>query len=207
VIAIIDSGVSNIGSVLEALARVNAPAHVVHDPSAVMHASAIILPGVGSFGDGMAGLRRRGLVAPLQAAARAGTPTLGICLGMQLLVEESEEHGHHKGLGLLPGGVRRLASDEPGCNVPNMGWCDVTVTRAGTLFPDAANCESFYFVHSYTLETSTENVVATVPFGGRRITAAIEANNICGVQFHPEKSQDAGLDLLARWAARRRIAA
>ena len=201
-IALVDSGVSNLASVIGALARVRAPVEVVREAAGLGRASAIILPGVGAFGDGMAGLRERGLVAPLREAARKGTPLLGICLGMQLLVEESEEHGRHEGLGLLPGRVHRLAADQPGFRVPNMGWCDVAVPRPGALFPDPARRESFYFVHSYFVDTRPENVTAVIEFSGRSVAAALEAQNICGVQFHPEKSQDAGLDLLARWVSR-----
>jgi glutamine amidotransferase len=201
-IALVDSGVSNLASVIGALARVRAPVQVVREADVLARAPAIILPGVGAFGDGMAGLRSRGLIAPLQAAARAGKPILGICLGMQLLVAESEEHGRHEGLGLLTGRVRRLVADEPGFRVPNMGWCDISIPRPGALFPDQDRQQSFYFVHSYFVDTAPENVTATIAFSGCTIPAALEAENISGVQFHPEKSQDAGLDLLARWVAR-----
>jgi glutamine amidotransferase len=201
-IALVDSGVSNLASVIGALARVHAPVEVVRDAGTLARASAIILPGVGAFGDGMAGLRERGLVEPLRTAARAGKPILGICLGMQLLVDESEEHGRHEGLGLLPGRVRRLVADQAGFRVPNMGWCDVAVPRPGALFPDGSRREAFYFVHSYHVDTAPQNVAATIEFSGRSVPAALESRNICGVQFHPEKSQDAGLDLLARWTGR-----
>lgn len=206
-IALVDSGVSNLASVIGALARVRAPVQVVREADGLARASAIILPGVGAFGDGMAGLHGRGLIAPLREAARAGKPVLGICLGMQLLVEESEEHGRHEGLGLLPGRVRRLVADQPGFRVPNMGWCDVAIPRPGALFPDRSRHESFYFVHSYFVDAAPANVTATIEFSGRSVPAALEAGNICGVQFHPEKSQDAGLDLLARWVARLGVAA
>lgn len=205
-IALVDSGLSNLASVSGAFARVGTHVEVVRDVELIERASAIVLPGVGAFGDGMAGLRDRGLIAPLQAAARLGTPILGICLGMQLLVDMSEEHGQHDGLGLLPGRVRRLVADKAGFRVPNMGWSDITPTRSSTLFPerfpDRARCDAYYFVHSYFVEAAPEHVVATIDFCGRAIPAAIERGNISGVQFHPEKSQDAGLDLLARWCAR-----
>jgi glutamine amidotransferase len=206
-IALVDSGVSNLASVIGAFERVRAQVRVVSDAQALARAPAIILPGVGAFGDGMAGLRDRGLVGPLRDAARSGKPVLGICLGMQLLVEESEEHGRHEGLGLLPGRVRRLVADQPGFRVPNMGWCDVAPSRAGALFPDPGRRESFYFVHSFFVDTAAANVAATIEFSGRPVPAAVESGNICGVQFHPEKSQDAGLDLLARWVAGLAVAA
>jgi glutamine amidotransferase len=206
-IALVDSGVSNLASVISAFARVGATVEVVDDPKVLARASAIVLPGVGAFGDGVAGLRDRGMIEPLRAAARAGKPMLGICLGMQLLAGESEEHGRHQGLGIIPGRVRQLVADRPGFRVPNMGWCDVAVERSGTLFPDAARREAFYFVHSYFVDTAPQNVAATIEFSGRPVAAALEAGNVCGVQFHPEKSQDAGLDLLARWVAHLRVLA
>ncbi len=198
-IALVDSGICNLASVIRGLERVGARVEVAQHPDALERASAVILPGVGAFGDGMAGLRSRGFVEPLRRVAGSGTPILGICLGMQLLVEESEEHGHHQGLGLLPGRVRRLVADRPGFRVPNMGWCDVSADRPGVLFPRTAHPEAFYFVHSYFVDAPTANVAATIDFSGRRVAAAIEAGNLFGVQFHTEKSQDAGLDLLARW--------
>ncbi|HEY0833522.1 MAG TPA: imidazole glycerol phosphate synthase subunit HisH, partial [Azospirillum sp.] len=159
-------------------------------------------PGVGAFGDGMAALREKGLAEPLRRAAAAGTPLLGICLGMQLLAEESEEHGRHQGLGLIAGRAVRLTADQPGFRVPNMGWCDVAATRPGVLFPDGYHPTSFYFVHSFHVECrDPADVAATIDFSGRPVAAALEAGNVYGAQFHPEKSQDAGLGLLANFVA------
>ena len=201
-IALVDSGICNLGSVLNALARVGAQVEPATRPETLRSAEAVILPGVGAFADGMKSLRELGFVEPLREAAKAGKPLLGICLGMQLLVEESEEHGRHEGLGLLPGRVRRMTADRPGFRVPNIGWCDVSADRPGALYPQAGAAGSFYFVHSYCVETEAANVAATIEFSGRRLAAALERGNLSGVQFHPEKSQDAGLDLLARWVAR-----
>lgn len=201
-IALIDSGICNLASVTHALQRVGARIEVAEQPGLLKDARAVILPGVGAFADGMRSLREGGFVEPLRAAARAGRPILGICLGMQLLVEESEEHGRHEGLGLMPGQVRRMVADQPGFRVPNIGWCDVTATREGALYASQGAAGAFYFVHSYSVETDPANVAATLEFSGRRLVAAIERGPLCGVQFHPEKSQDMGLDLLARWVAR-----
>jgi glutamine amidotransferase len=201
-IALIDSGICNLASVTNALDRVDAKVRVAADPASLASARAVILPGVGAFADGMRSLRERGFVEPLRAAARGGKPILGICLGMQLLVDESEEHGRHEGLGLLPGRVRRMVADQPGFRVPNMGWCDVSVARAGALYPAPGPAGAFYFVHGYCVETDAANVAATIEFSGRRLVAAVEHGSLSGVQFHPEKSQDSGLDLLARWVAR-----
>lgn len=200
-IALVDSGICNLTSVIRALERIGAPVRVTREPAALARSAAIILPGVGAFGDGMAGLRAGGFVEPLRKASRDGKLILGICLGMQLLAEESEEHGRHEGLGLLPGRVRRLVADRPEFRVPNIGWCDVLAARPGVLFADIARTDQFYFVHSYALETTDEHTAATFDFSGRRVTAAVERSNLYGVQFHPEKSQDAGLELLARWVA------
>jgi glutamine amidotransferase len=200
-IALIDSGICNLASVLHALARVGARVAPTASAEQLRSADALILPGVGAFADGMKSLAERGLVEPIRAAARAGKPVLGICLGMQLLVRESDEHGRHDGLGLLEGAARRMVADQPGFRVPNIGWCDVTATKAGALYAGPGGAGSYYFVHSYSVETAAENVAGTIEFSGRRVVAAVERANVCGVQFHPEKSQDGGLDLLARWVA------
>lgn len=201
-IALIDSGICNLASVTNALERVGARPEIADKPEVIRRATAIILPGVGAFADGMKSLRERGFVDPLREAAQAGKPILGICLGMQMLVEESEEHGRHEGLGLLPGRVRRMTADQPGFRVPNIGWCDVSAAHPGTLYPKAGPATPFYFVHSYCVETEPGNVAATIDFSGRKLVAAVERGSLSGVQFHPEKSQDAGLDLLARWVGR-----
>jgi glutamine amidotransferase len=199
VIALIDSGICNLASVTNALARIGAAVEVVERPDRLGNASAVILPGVGAFADGMRRLRESGFVEPLREAAKAGRPILGICLGMQLLVEESAEHGRHEGLGVLPGRARRMTADQPGFRVPNIGWCDVSASKSGRLYPNPGHAGAFYFVHSYCVDTEADSVAATIDFSGRKLAAALERGNLCGVQFHPEKSQDCGLDLLARW--------
>ncbi len=199
-IAVIDMGVSNLASVFRALERVGAPIAEAARPSDLPAAAAILLPGVGAFGDGMASLRDQGFVEPLRGAAAAGTPIFGICLGMQILAETSEEHGRHEGLGLVRGHVTRLAPTQPQFRVPNIGWCDVTPAKDGVLFPSSASAGSFYHVHSYRLEPADPAcVAATIDYSGMPVPVAIEQGNLFGVQFHTEKSQDAGLDLLARF--------
>lgn len=195
-IGVIDLGISNIGSVMRAFQRLGSPPALLRDAQAVAGAQAIVLPGVGAFGDGMAALRAKGMVEPLREAARAGTPILGFCLGMQLLAEGSDEYGDHDGLGLIPGRVVRLkpAPDE---RVPNIGWCDVVPREGARLFHDVREGTSFYFVHSYHLRCADpRHVAATIALGSGPITVAVEHGNIFGLQCHPEKSQDAGLAVL-----------
>jgi imidazole glycerol-phosphate synthase subunit HisH len=200
-IAVIDMGISNIGSVMRALERIGAPLAETATAANLTDARAVLLPGVGAFGDGMASLAQQGLVEPLRWIAAAGTPIFGICLGMQLLAETSEEHGHHAGLGLVRGRVVRLEATRPGERVPNIGWSDVTPTRPSTLFPTGAG-GTFYHVHSFRLAPTDPSVVAaTIDFSGAQIPVAIEQGNLFGVQFHTEKSQDDGLDLLAAFLA------
>lgn len=200
-IGIIDLGISNIGSVLRAFQRVGSAPALLDNARAVAAAQAIVLPGVGAFGDGMAALQARGLAAPLQAAARAGKPILGFCLGMQLLADSSEEYGQHRGLGLIPGKVIRLVP-AAGERVPNIGWCDVTARPGARLFRNTPAGTPFYFVHSYHLQCADPgHAAATIAFGGRAVTVAVEHGNIFGLQCHPEKSQDAGLGVLDAFLA------
>jgi glutamine amidotransferase len=198
VIAMIDMEMGNLQSVLEACERVGVRVQVTTKARDIEMADAVILPGVGAFGDGMAALRKQGLVDGLHRhAVRKKKPLLGICLGMQLLAEVGEEHGVHEGLGYVKGHVVRLNATEAGCRVPNMGWCDVTVVKPGGLFEGVRDGESFYFAHSYYLECADrQDIAATIQYSGRAIPAAIERENLLGVQFHPEKSQDVGLEVL-----------
>lgn len=197
-IVVVDLGVSNVRSVERGFRRVGAEVRLTTAAGDVERASSIVLPGVGSFGDGMARLRELQLVGPLRAAAAAGTPVTGICLGMQLLADESEEHGRHEGLGLVPGKVVRLDPDRAGWRVPNIGWSDLRIERGNELVPTSVDGRAAYFVHSYHLECrDAADVAATAAFSGRQVTAAVERGNVRGVQFHPEKSQDVGLAVLA----------
>lgn len=157
-------------------------------PQDLADAAGVVLPGVGAFGDGMAALRRQGLVEALRRHAATGRPLLGICLGMQLLADSSEEHGLHAGLGIVPGRVRRLAPDDPSLRVPNIGWCDV----------DSA---SYYFAHGFHMVPDDPADAAQVFDYGGPVVAAVRRGSVAGVQYHPEKSQDAGLEALAAFAA------
>jgi len=198
-IAVVDLKISNLASVSNALRQVGASEHVPATRANVPGADAVILPGVGAYGDGMASLREQGLIEPIRVAVRGGTPVLGICLGMQLMASCSSEFGDHEGLGLLPGRVERLVADRPGYRVPNIGWCDVSPTRKGVLFPDAAG-GCYYHVHSFHLVADDPAMVAaTTEFSGRSVAVAIESGNLFGVQFHAEKSQDDGLAILSRF--------
>jgi glutamine amidotransferase len=189
----VDMGISNLGSVLEAFRRIGAPVRVTRDPAEVGRARALVLPGVGAFRDGMAALREAGLVEPIRAHAAEGKPLVGICLGMQLLADAGEEHGETEGLGLVPGRQVRLAPADPELRVPNMGWNDVT-WRDGS-------ADSYYFAHSYRLELADPaDADGTIEYGGP-VVAAVRRGNVRGMQFHPEKSQDAGLEALAAWVA------
>ncbi len=196
-ITIVDSGIANIGSIINALRRFGVTASVADTPASVVSSKALILPGVGAFADGMQSLHRRSLVEPIRAAASAGVPILGICLGMQLLAETSEEFGLHEGLGLIPGQVKRLKPAHANERVPNIGWCDVSTAVRSRLFGDIPSGGPFYFMHSYALHcTNADHVAGTIAFGASAVCAAVERDNVFGVQFHPEKSQDLGLRCL-----------
>ena len=192
-IAIVDYGVGNLRSVQKALERVGAEAVVSGDPGTLDAARGVVLPGVGAFGDGMAHLRARELVQPVLRQVEAGKPLLGICLGMQLLFEESEEMGQHTGLGLLPGRVVRFPEGD--LKVPHIGWNQLQV-RDDPLLAGIGDGSYAYFVHSYYVAPAQgQDVLATTEYG-IQFAAVVGRARVWGAQFHPEKSQEVGLRLL-----------
>lgn len=193
-IALVDYGIGNLRSVEKALQAVSADVHLTSDPSVIQAARQVILPGVGAFGDGMAGLRQRGLISALQSVASRGVPLLGICLGMQLLFEESDEMGRHQGLGLLTGRVRRFP--QAGWKVPQTGWNQLHIERPTPLLTGLQDGEYAYFNHSYYCEPADPaDILASTDYI-LKYASVIGRNNLYGVQFHPEKSQSVGLKIL-----------
>lgn len=202
-VVIVDYGMGNLLSVAGALRRAGGTVVVSGDPEALADADRIVLPGVGAFGDGIRNLRARGFEEALtEHVLRCGTPFLGICLGAQLLALESEEEGRHEGLGWLPARVVRLAPRDPALRLPHIGWDEVEVKISSPLFEGLPTGTLFYFVHNYHLRCDEEGLLSAVSDYGERVTAALQKDNIYAVQFHPEKSQKAGLDLLRNFLER-----
>jgi imidazole glycerol-phosphate synthase subunit HisH len=199
-LVVIDYGIGNTGSVMNMLKKLGAAATLTGDPEAVRRASRLILPGVGAFDAGMQNLHARGLVDPLEdAVGRRGVPILGFCLGMQLMVESSEE-GEEKGLGWMHGTCVRL-SPAGDLRVPQMAWNRLQVRRPHPVLDDLVDDSRFYFVHSYRVEcTDIDDVAAVVDYGGE-VSAVIARNNLIGTQFHPEKSHRYGMRLLSNFLA------
>lgn len=198
-LAVIDYGAGNLRSVLHALNYLGVESvRVVQNPRDLRGAVKIILPGVGAFGAGMQKLREQDLIQPIKDAIFAGTPYLGICLGMQFLFESSDEMGDHAGLGLLPGHVTRFPQ-RPDLKVPHMGWNQLRPLRHSTLI-DGLDANSYaYFVHSYyCVPSRSEDIVAVVDYG-LPFTAVVQRDHLYGVQFHPEKSQRTGLQILTNF--------
>jgi imidazole glycerol-phosphate synthase subunit HisH len=198
-VALIDYGSGNLRSAQKALARAGAQVAVTSDPAVVARASRIVLPGVGAFGDCMAGLGSLpGMIETLgETVLRRGTPFLGICVGMQLLARVGREFGEHAGLGWIDGEVARLAPSDPSLKIPHMGWNTLAVSRPHPLFEGAEG--DVYFVHSFAMHPADpRHVLATADYGGV-FAAAVGRDNIAGVQFHPEKSQAMGLTLLGNF--------
>tara|TARA_B100000686_G_scaffold339067_1_gene412513 strand:- start:127 stop:744 length:618 start_codon:yes stop_codon:yes gene_type:complete len=193
---VIDIGLSNLASVKRGFEIVGGEVVISGESKVISEANAIVLPGVGAFADGMSVLKKRNLIAPLRHASACGVPILGICLGMQLLAGRSEEGGAHLGLGLIEGECKRLDPGQTDDRVPNIGWCDIQPVNRSSLFSSINSNGSYYFAHSFHLDCDEKIKTASIEFGEGCITAAIENNNIFGVQFHPEKSQDFGLDIL-----------
>ena len=197
-LAVIDYGAGNLRSVLHALHHLGADSfQLVHSPDDLHGAHKIILPGVGAFGAGMNQLQQQGLVEPLRAAIAAGTPYLGICLGMQFLFEHSDEMGMHAGLGVLPGTVTRFP--QMALKVPHMGWNELKFRADSPLFAGLTTGSMAYFVHSYYCQPADPaDSIDTVDYG-IPFSAAVGRDNIFGVQFHPEKSQRVGLRILSNF--------
>jgi glutamine amidotransferase len=198
-IAILDYGMGNLRSVEKALERVGAESEITGDPEVVRAAEGIILPGVGAFPKAMERIRALGLDELVTQRADAGTPVLGICLGLQLLFESSVENEGARGIGLLPGRVEPLAAN--GLKVPHIGWSPVRWQHSSPLTEGLGEEPPFYFVHSFTPAPSEAGDVLGTAAYGERFACAVERRPLYGVQFHPEKSSRAGLGLLRNFAA------
>ncbi len=199
-ITIVDYGMGNLRSVSKALEHLGIGSRISADPDEVANAERLILPGVGAFGDAMAELERRGLADAVRAFARSGRPLIGICLGMQLLFDSSEESPGVDGLGLIPGTVRRFDAE---LKVPHMGWNTVEQRRRDGLFKEIPDGEFFYFVHSYYVDPAPDAAEAAAGMTGYGIEfpSVLSYGNFYATQFHPEKSQQRGLQMLRNFAA------
>ena len=196
-VAIIDYGVGNLRSVEKAFAATGCAAVVSSDENALRQAERLVLPGVGAFGACMNALTERGFDELVRERVAAGTPLLGVCVGMQMLFEESEEFGTTLGLGFLRGRVRRFSDD---LVVPQVGWNQIRQRLPHPLFEGIKDAAFFYFVHSYYCEPDDPAIVIGETEYGSTYASVVARGNVCGVQFHPEKSQAAGLQLLANFA-------
>ena len=198
-IAIIDYDAGNLKSVEKALIRLGEEAVVSRERETILEADKVILPGVGSFGDAMGKLREFGLDKVIYEVVEKGTPFLGICLGLQLLFERSDEAPGVKGLGILKGEILRIPAYE-GLKIPHMGWNSLEINLKSKLFTGILSGAYVYFVHSYYLKAQQESVVAASTEYGAHIHGAVEWGNVYACQFHPEKSGDAGLHILRNFA-------
>ena len=196
-IAIVDYGVGNLFSLKSSFEMVGADAEVTSDTSKLKAADKIVLPGVGAFGDAAEKLKRGGLAETVRSEAEGGKPLLGICLGMQLLLERSYEYGVHEGLGLIPGEIRPISDVIPsGYKIPHIGWNALEFRGdKSPLFKYISDGDFVYFVHSYYAADCDASVIATTEYGAH-LTAAVARGNVYGCQFHPEKSGNVGLNIL-----------
>ena len=204
-VTVIDYGLSNLLSVRHALEHFGAQVELTGDPAAVLAAKALVLPGVGAFRDGMQGLEKLGLIEPIRQKAAAGTPLLGICLGMQMLFDQSEEFGSWQGLGLIPGQVVRIpdqAADGTHQKVPHIGWEGLLPAGgrsdfSGSILSGIQPGDECYFIHSYEAKPANDaDRLADAAYGGRHVCAAVARGNVIGTQFHPEKSGPVGLAII-----------
>ena len=205
-IAVIDYGMGNLRSVQKSLEFVGAKVIVTHDPDLILNANSVVLPGVGAFKACMANLKKLKLVDPIRKFIDGGKPFLGICLGLQVLFEESEEYGPVAGLGILPGKVVKFPDGSSETKngrpikIPHMGWNQIKVKKNVPLFRGVGDAPYFYFVHSYYVVPEDQNMIATVTNYGVEFVSGIQHKNIYAFQFHPEKSQTLGLSILERFS-------
>ncbi|MFB2970325.1 imidazole glycerol phosphate synthase subunit HisH [Aerosakkonema sp. BLCC-F183] len=201
VIAIVDYDMGNLHSVCKGLEKAGATPKITDSPADIAQADAVVLPGVGSFDPAVQQLRSRDLVQPIKDAIASGKPFLGICLGLQILFDRSEE-GKEPGLSIIPGVVRRFRS-EPGLTIPHMGWNQLEITQANApIWQNLSSQPWVYFVHSYYVDPVDPKVcAASVTHGTQTVTAAIARDNLMAVQFHPEKSSSTGLQILSNFVA------
>ena len=197
--AIIDYDAGNIKSVEKAFLSMGEEAVITRDREVILGADRVILPGVGSFGDAMEKLHAYGLVEVIHEVVRRGKPFLGICLGLQLLFERSDESDGVPGLGLLPGEILKIP-DTPGLKIPHIGWNSLRFPNRGRLFEGIQEDAYVYFVHSYYLKAADEGIVTATTEYGTLIHASVEKDNIFACQFHPEKSSSVGLAILKNFA-------
>lgn len=197
-ITIIDYGMGNLRSVQKAFEKVGAEAKIIDSPAELTGATGVVLPGVGAFGQAMDNLRSAKWEEPLHQVCRSGLPFIGICLGMQLLFESSEEMGKHQGLGILGGNVRRLNVE---FKVPQMGWNQIHLKQPSPLLNDVAEGSYAFFVHSYYCAPREAGTVLATTDYGIEFASVVAKGNVMGAQFHPEKSQSVGLKMLANFAA------
>ena len=194
-IAMIDYDAGNIKSVEKALQKLGADVVITKDPQVILDADKVILPGVGSFGDAMNNLKKYGLDKVIHQVVEKGTPFLGICLGLQLLFERSDESPEAVGLGILKGEILRIP-DAEGLKIPHMGWNSLHLQNDGRLFKGLRENDYVYFVHSYYLKAEDESIVKATTNYNVDIHASVEKDNVFACQFHPEKSSDVGLQIL-----------
>ena len=194
-IAIIDYGAGNLHSVKNALDSLGAESKITKDANDILSADKVILPGVGAFGDAMASLEASGLVDAIKTVIARKTPFLGICLGMQLLFNESEETPGVDGLGIFGGKIVKIPNKE-GLKIPHMGWNSLEFPKESRVFSNLGTDPYVYFVHSYYLEPDDFNIVSAYTAYGKKLSVAVEADNVFLMQFHPEKSGDVGLKIL-----------
>lgn len=194
-IAIIDYGAGNLHSVKNALDSLGAESKITSDKDEILSSSHIILPGVGAFGDAMKCLKRSGLTEVVREAANGSRPFLGVCLGLHLLFEGSEESPEVEGLGIFGGKVKKIP--DCGLKIPHMGWNNIKLAKNSRILPDA---EPFvYFVHSYYIEPTDKDIISSYTEYGKELPVSIEKGNVFAVQFHPEKSGEAGLEILRKF--------
>ena len=196
-VLIVDYGMGNLRSVANAVEVIGWEALISSNPEDLRRADKVILPGVGAFGDGMRNLKAMGWINVLdEEIRRKAKPFLGLCLGMQLLATTGTEHGTHQGLNWIPGVVERIQCDGPKIRVPHIGWNDVRFVKGEGLYSGMGDSKTFYFVHSYVFRPESFSVVSGVCSYGVEFAASLELDNIFATQFHPEKSQKAGLAVL-----------